>query len=126
MRFTIARRVCVRRDQVGRFIGVNRAAFAAAQLIQRPPLGHGGQPSGGVIGQPTFRPYLQGLGEGILQRVFSQVEVAETANQPGQNACALGAANLVDDGCQHVLPNIATQTDDGKGRCLQQFGKTDQ
>ena len=89
------------RGQVGRLVGVERAGGAPAQQVEGAVACDRGQPGRRRRRQAFGRPDLEGLGEGVLHRVFGELEVAEAADQAGQQARPFGAADAIDDRGQH-------------------------
>jgi hypothetical protein len=55
----------------------------APQRVERPILGHLGQPRARVSGRPGVGPHPEGLYEGLLDRVLDQVDLLE-AEDPRQ------------------------------------------
>ena len=61
----------------------------AADAVDRPVAGDGDQPAGGIGRHAVAGPAVQGLRDGILQGVLGQIEVAQGADQRGEDAAVL-------------------------------------
>ena len=57
-------------------------------MIERAVLGRGHQPRAGIAGNALLRPLFQRGAEGVVQRFFRGVKVAEQADQRGEDAIA--------------------------------------
>ena len=67
----------------------------AANAVDRAVARGGHQPRTRVIGRPVAGPALGGDGEGLLSGLLGEVEVAEEADQAGEDAAPLVAEGLV-------------------------------
>ena len=69
----------------------------AANAVDRAVTGGGHQPGARVFGRPVAGPALRGDGEGLLSGLLGEVEVAEEADQAGEDAAPLVAEGLVEN-----------------------------
>src|SRR5262249_39647240 len=71
----------------------------ATQAVDGPVARRGGQPGARVRGLAGTRPALGRDRERLLSGLLGEVEVAEEADQVGEDAAPLVAKNLLDQGC---------------------------
>jgi hypothetical protein len=69
-----------------------------AEPVDRPVPGGGDDPAGRARWRPGRRPAPHGLGEGVLDRLLGQVDVADDADQDGDRAAVLAAEHRLDLG----------------------------
>jgi hypothetical protein len=69
----------------------------AADPVDRPVARRADQPGAGAGGDAVARPALRGDREGLLAGFLGEVEVAEEADQGGEDAAPLLAVDLVED-----------------------------
>src|SRR5919109_990556 len=67
-----------------------------AEAVDRPVAGGGDDPPGGAGRQPCRRPPLHRRGEGVLDRLLGDVDVAEDADQDRDRAAVLLAEHPLD------------------------------
>jgi hypothetical protein len=77
---------------------LRRAAPIAANAVDRAVAGRRHEPGPWVGGRPLARPPLGGDGERLLSGLLGEIEVAEEADQAGEDAAPLVAEDLVEDG----------------------------
>ena len=70
----------------------------AAQAVDGPVARRGDDPAGGRRGQSVLRPPPRGHGEGVLDRLLGDVEVAEDAVQDGDGTAVLLTEDPLDVG----------------------------
>jgi hypothetical protein len=69
----------------------------APNSVDRPVAPGGDQPGPGVLRRPIAGPALGGGRERLLSGLLGEVEVAEDADQAGEDAAPLVAEDLIDD-----------------------------
>ena len=62
----------------------------------------------GLVGRPLARPARGGDGERVLRGLLGEVEVAEEADQGGEDAAPLVAEDLVEDGYHSWIGRTST------------------
>ena len=75
-----------------------RAGALAPDSIDRPVARRRHQPRAGVVGGPLAGPALRGDREGLLSRLLGAIEVAEEADQRGEDTAPLVAEDLIQNG----------------------------
>ena len=77
--------------------GLRRERAVAADAVDRAVAGGRHQPGARVVGRPVARPALGGDRERLLGGFLGEVEVAEEADQAGEDAAPLVAEGLLED-----------------------------
>ena len=79
----------------------------------------------GLAGHAVARPLLDRGREGVVQRLLGQVEVAEEADQRGEDAARLGAVDGLDP-VPYLVRRVSTrhQWFSGYGRLNSRIGRT--
>jgi hypothetical protein len=77
---------------------LRRVGAVAPDAVDRPVARGGHEPAAWVGGRPVPGPALRGRGEGLLGGLLGEVEVAEEADQVGEDAAPLVAEGLLEDG----------------------------
>jgi hypothetical protein len=70
----------------------------AAQAVDRAVAGGGDDPARRARRHAALGPAPHGLGEGVLDRVLGDVEIAEDAGEDGDGTAVLGAEDTLDLG----------------------------
>jgi hypothetical protein len=78
-------------------VGLRRERTIAADAVDRAVARRGDQPGARVGGRSFARPALGGDRERFLGGFLGEVEVAEEADQAGEDAAPLVAEDLVED-----------------------------
>jgi hypothetical protein len=78
-------------------LGLLAEPLLAAQAVDGAVAGGGGDPRAGVVGHPLPRPSLDGDGEGLLDGLLGQVEVADDPDQGRDRPPRLLPEQAVDD-----------------------------
>ena len=66
------------------------------------------QPRAGILRRPVARPALGGGSEGLLRGLLGEVEIAEEADQAGEDAAPLVAEDLLEDGQRSTSGRTST------------------
>jgi hypothetical protein len=77
--------------------GLRRERAVAADPVDRAVAGRGHEPGPRIVGRPVARPALGGERERLLGGFLGEVEVAEEADQGGEDSAPLVAEDLVED-----------------------------
>ena len=77
--------------------GLRRERAVAADAVDRAVARGRHQPGARVVGRPVARPALGGDRERLLRGFLGEVEVAEEADQAGEDAAPLVAEDLLED-----------------------------
>jgi hypothetical protein len=78
-------------------LGLGRERAIATNAVDRAVARCGYEPGARVIGRPIARPALGGDRERLLGGLLGEVEVAEEADQAGEDASPLVAEDLLED-----------------------------
>jgi hypothetical protein len=95
----------LRNVELARLLGQHALA---PQAVDRPVARRGDQPRPRVGRRTVARPALRGRGERVLRGLLGEVEVAEEADQRGQDATPLVAEDVVELGHHSWVGRIST------------------
>ena len=88
--------------------GLRRERAIAADAVDRAVSRRGHQPGVRVRGRPVSRPALGGDRERLLGGFLGEVEVAEEADQAGEDAAPLLTEDLLEDGYHSTIGRTST------------------